>query len=84
MPIFEYCCTNCNETFEEILINENPSEMKCPKCGKISKKTIPSKMTFHLKGWGWSGDGYSGKNPEREESLKHKKYWDNIKKKKNI
>ncbi len=31
MPIYEFCCKNCGEEFEELVMGTNP-EVRCPKC----------------------------------------------------
>ncbi|MGD2071928.1 MAG: zinc ribbon domain-containing protein [Candidatus Thorarchaeota archaeon] len=63
MPIYEYICKKCNfssEFFQSV--NELPP--LCPKCGSKLKKLI-SKSNFHLKGTGWSPDGYSSKGKKK-------------------
>jgi putative FmdB family regulatory protein len=59
MPIYEYVCPDCEESFEVFVnITENSKEMKCKKCGGTAKKKISS-SSFLLKGNGWAKDGYS-------------------------
>ena len=31
MPIYEYKCTKCNESFEELVLSSD-KEIRCPKC----------------------------------------------------
>ena len=52
MPIYEYSCKKCEETFEIFQkITEKPKS-KCPQCrGKLEK--LISRSAFHLKGAGW-------------------------------
>ncbi len=40
MPIFEYQCDECNETFEKLVFKGEEDEIKCPKCksNNIRKK----------------------------------------------
>ncbi|HEY6106547.1 MAG TPA: zinc ribbon domain-containing protein [Anaeromyxobacteraceae bacterium] len=34
MPIHEYSCSQCDRTFEELIIRRSDEgEVKCPKCG---------------------------------------------------
>ena len=38
MPVYEYICNACSETFEKILMISNrksPEKEPCPKCGEI-------------------------------------------------
>jgi putative FmdB family regulatory protein len=57
MPLYEYQCTSCNETFELRQKFSDPPASVCPKCGGEMKKLI-SQSGFALKGGGWYGDGY--------------------------
>ncbi|MHA2018407.1 MAG: FmdB family zinc ribbon protein [Promethearchaeota archaeon] len=84
MPIFEFCCETCNKSFEKIGVHEEITKAKCPICQKLCEKSVPTKMTFHLLGRCWSGDGYTNESPERKKSLVHKKRWDQVKKNKGI
>lgn len=71
MPIYDYYCNKCNNTFEEIKsITKSDEDSICPKCkGKAKRIFIPSNchgtFTFLLKGWGWSMDNYDGVHKER-------------------
>jgi putative FmdB family regulatory protein len=41
MPIFEFVCTECEETFEDLVLSLNKiDEVVCPSCGgdKVKKK----------------------------------------------
>ncbi len=41
MPIFEFVCTECEETFEDLVLNLSKiDEVICPSCGgdKVKKK----------------------------------------------
>ncbi len=41
MPLYEYKCTKCDNTFEQVLSLENyDKKQDCPKCGQKSKKLI--------------------------------------------
>lgn len=37
MPIYEYDCTDCGHTFEELVLSGS-EQVKCPKCGKTKVK----------------------------------------------
>lgn len=37
MPIFEYRCKNCDQTFEELIRSSDAGRVKCPHCD--SKRT---------------------------------------------
>ena len=39
MPLFEYHCRNCQETFEK-LQRQPERESACPHCGKTAKRVI--------------------------------------------
>lgn len=39
MPVYEYICRDCQETFELVLtLQEHESKAKCPKCGSKNVK----------------------------------------------
>lgn len=41
MPIYEYMCETCNESFSLLLkMSAGTEEANCPKCGGIAKKLI--------------------------------------------
>jgi len=56
MPIYEFKCPN--GTITEKFVKMGTKEIICPKCGKKAVRII-SRCNFHLKGGGWSADGYS-------------------------
>jgi putative FmdB family regulatory protein len=33
MPIYEYLCAGCSETFEELVSTSGESAVRCPDCG---------------------------------------------------
>ena len=71
MPVYEFFCKICENKFEDF-VKMNTKELKCPKCGKISKKII-SNSTFILKGSGWYIDGYSKEKKRLEPRMKYQK-----------
>jgi putative FmdB family regulatory protein len=58
MPIYEYCCEDCRQIFEEWQKDFEDREKVCPVCGGTSKRLI-SNSSFVLKGGGWYASGYS-------------------------
>ena len=60
MPLHEYVCTDCKDTFEEIQKFSDPPLEKCEKCGGKLVKPLSS-PSFQLKGGGWYKDGYGSK-----------------------
>ena len=60
MPMYEYKCSACGKTTEEIQKFDSPPPEECPHCGK--KHTLERALgapNFQLKGGGWASDGYS-------------------------
>lgn len=53
MPIYEYQCTNCNQS-SDILQKISAEPVKiCPHCSKETLVKLVSAAGFHLKGSGW-------------------------------
>lgn len=46
MPIFEFQCENCGEIFEELIMGNNLSGVKCKKCGSTKVFKIISQVAF--------------------------------------
>jgi putative FmdB family regulatory protein len=67
MPIYEYCCKNCNNVFEEWLKEFEVNTMPCPNCQADGERMI-SIPTFILKGGGWYATEY-GNQSGREERV---------------
>ena len=65
MPIYEYCCKNCNKVFEEWLKEFDVSVMPCPHCNGEGERMI-SMPSFILKGGGWYATEYGGRGQEGE------------------
>lgn len=64
MPIYEYRCQDCNNTFEEIQKITAAPEATCPKCGSKSTHRLISDTSFILKGSGW----YATDNPPKSRN----------------
>jgi putative FmdB family regulatory protein len=63
MPTYEYSCSACGNSWEEIQkITEAPVEV-CPKCSKKAAQRQISGGNFILKGGGWYADLYSSPKP---------------------
>lgn len=58
MPIYDYKCNECNETFE-VFVRTLKEESKCPHCEGADLSKLVSLGGFVLKGGGWYADGYS-------------------------
>lgn len=58
MPIYEYCCEDCQQVFEEWQKDFEERQMPCPVCGGNSKRLI-SNTSFILKGGGWYVTDYA-------------------------
>lgn len=64
MPVYEYQCTACNNTFELRQKFSDEPATECPACGGTVRKLISS-TAFSLKGGGWYTEGYgSSKNSD--------------------
>ena len=59
MPIYEYKCTKCDETFEEFQnVNEGNEKLNCPKCGEPK----PEKIFSAFAATGSNKDGFSSQS----------------------
>lgn len=59
MPIYEYRCDECQQTFEEWQQDFEERKVRCPVCGNLAKREI-SNTSFILKGGGWYATDYAG------------------------
>ncbi len=48
MPIYEYICQTCHETFEKRVSPEKADEVACPSCGAPHAKRKLSRVTVQL------------------------------------
>ena len=53
MPIYEYACTSCEHSFDELQKMSEAALVHCPKCGEASLRKLLSAPKFRLKGQGW-------------------------------
>lgn len=70
MPIYQYTCNRCNETFEAFLDDYDDYPGPCPKCRSkdLHKDVTPVGLKFI--GQGWDTDAR-----QKRHSVKHDK-WD--------
>jgi putative FmdB family regulatory protein len=54
MPIYEYQCDTCDNTFEKLVFQGDEEGFDCPKCGGKKDKKTPERHQFHerLGSWG--------------------------------
>ncbi len=61
MPIFEYECQDCGETFELFLQRREPSiAPKCPACGRRNVERLWSAFAQRIDGGGGCASGSAG------------------------
>ncbi len=53
MPIYEFECPDCGETFERLQKLSDPDPTVCPTCGKTHVKRKLTAPVFRLAGSGW-------------------------------
>lgn len=75
MPTYEYACTSCGNTWEDIQKISEPALTTCPKCKNESAKRQISGGSFILKGGGWYADAYSStpKSSKKSDSSESSK-----------
>lgn len=61
MPLYDFECPQCGTSIEETvrLKDLDSTQVACPNCQATMNRQISKKMSFTLKGSGWSKDGYS-------------------------
>ena len=67
MPIYEYRCQECQQTFEEWQKDFADRQVPCPVCGCKAERLISS-SSFVLKGGGWYSDLYSKPSDKAQSS----------------
>ena len=76
MPIYEYQCKSCGETFEVFLTASDKPVKKCEHCNSTKIQKLISNCSFQLKGTGWYATDYanrdknSGGNGKKKSSEK--------------
>jgi len=67
VPIYEYECHACGETFEAFVgVNDKPVK-KCAHCKSTRIKKLVSNCSFQLKGTGWYATDYAKKDKGGEK-----------------
>lgn len=62
MPIHDYQCMNCEETYELMVsLDEVDMPQECISCGAKDVKRLVGTPHFKLKGTGWYKTDYKGK-----------------------
>lgn len=60
MPLYEFQCTKCEKVVElQMSMDDETTPLCCEENCGIEMVRIISRSTFHLKGLGWSSEGYS-------------------------
>ncbi|MBE2227591.1 MAG: zinc ribbon domain-containing protein [Ignavibacteria bacterium] len=71
MPFYEYQCSNCGHTLEELQKMSDPPLKKCPNCGKNTlKKLIGTGGGLIFKGSGFYLTDYKNKPQSASKSSK--------------
>jgi putative FmdB family regulatory protein len=61
MPIYEYLCAGCTETFEELVSSSDESSVRCPACGEAAvTRLLSSFATVRPEGAMVGGGGCCG------------------------
>lgn len=71
MPIYEYECKSCGETFEVFLNASDKPVKKCTQCNSAKIQKLISNCSFQLKGTGWYVTDYA--NKDKSTGPKNKK-----------
>ena len=71
MPIYEYECTGCHHTFDEMQkMNDDPIK-QCPQCSKQTVIRLVSAAGFQLKGTGWYVTDFKDKGKPKKPTEDH-------------
>jgi len=62
VPIYEYECKSCGETFEVFLNSSDKPVKKCEYCNSTKIQKLISNCSFQLKGTGWYATDYANKD----------------------
>ncbi len=60
MPVYEYQCDACGQTFEAMQKFSDAPLTACKACGQGPVSKLISQTAFSLKGDGWYQQGYGG------------------------
>jgi putative FmdB family regulatory protein len=68
MPLYEYCCADCNASEERLCGYTSPTEYDCPSCGAPSgMRRRLSAPAIAFSGGGWYSEGYSHSQPPKAD-----------------
>ena len=62
MPIYEYICEACDETYDALQKMSDDPLTDCPTCGKPELKKMLSAPSFRLSGSGWYETDFKSDN----------------------
>ena len=62
MPIYEYICDACHETYDALQKMSDAPLVDCPVCGKPELKKKLSAPSFRLSGSGWYETDFKSSN----------------------
>jgi putative FmdB family regulatory protein len=68
MPIYEFECPDCGETFERLQKLSDPDPTTCPTCGRTHVKRKLTAPAFRLAGSGWYETDFK-KDGDRKRNL---------------
>lgn len=66
MPIYEYECSKCGHVFEKMENFDSSRRKKCPICGRVAERIMPTGVGFIFKGSGFYATDYAGKKRKEE------------------
>ena len=68
MPIYEYKCNDCRQTFEAIQKISDKKLTNCRLCSKGKVHRLVSSSGFRLKGSGWHETDFKTKKPDTKKT----------------
>ena len=72
MPIYEYECSNCHQTFDLIQKISDKPVTQCPNCLQHSAIRLVSAAGFQLKGNGWDVTDFKNKPQDNKSHTQSK------------
>jgi len=68
MPTYAYRCTECNNYFEMRQGFDSPTQVDCPRCGKLANRQF-SPVPIVFKGSGWYVNDYGSRSRSSTSSV---------------
>ena len=69
MPIRDYSCANCKETFEVLELSSQDTENPCPHCGsKDVTKQLTGSVSYSIKGAGVYSPGFNSSKSNKRRA----------------